>query len=83
MQRKILKVPRIYKAKFLNALADTYMSSITDSEKIAYANRAMRNEFILNRDLYEHHSIRQELTNNIPGLVSEWDTVVKIHGVNV
>lgn len=83
MQRKIIKVPRIYKAKFLNALADTYMSSITDSEKIAYANRVMRNEFILNRDLYEHHSIRQELTNNIPSLVSEWDTVVKIHGVNV
>ena len=83
MQRKLIKVPRIYKAKFLNALADTYMGSITDSEKIAYANRAMRNEFILNRDLYEHHSIRQELTNNIPSLVSEWDTVVKIHGVNV
>jgi hypothetical protein len=83
MQRKIIRVPRFYKTKFLGALADTYMSSITDSEKIAYANRAMRNEFILNKDLYEHNGIRQELTNNIPSLVSEWDNVVKNHGVNV
>ena len=83
MQRKLIKVPRIYKIKFLGALADSYMRDITDSEKIAYANRAMRNEFILNKDLYEHDGIRQELTNNIPSLVSEWDNVVKNHGVNV
>ena len=83
MQRKIIRVPRIYKTKFLGALADNYMNTITDSEKIAYANRAMKNEFILNKDLYEHDSIRQELTNNVPSLVSEWDNVVKNHGVNV
>lgn len=83
MQRKIIRVPRFYKTKFLGALADNYMKTITDSEKIAYANKAMRNEFILNKDLYEHDGIRKELTDNVPSLVSEWDNVVKIHGVNI
>jgi hypothetical protein len=83
MQKKLIRVPRNHKVKFLNALGDKYMSTITDSEKIAYANRAMRNEFILNRDLYEHDSIRQELEKSAPNLVSEWDNVVKNHGVSI
>jgi hypothetical protein len=83
MQSKMIKVPRQYKVKFLSALGDNYMKTITDSEKIAYANRAMRNEFILYKELYEHSGIRQELITHIPSLVSEWDTVVKTHGVNV
>jgi hypothetical protein len=83
MQRRMIKVPRQYKAKFLSALGDNYMKTITDSEKIAYANVAMRNEFMLNRDLYEHECLRRELTDNIPSLVCEWDNVVKNHGVSI
>ena len=81
MQRKIVKVPRVHKIKFLDALGDKYMSTITDQEKIEYANRKMRSEFILNKDLYEHEGIRQELEKNVPSLVSEWDNIVKSYGV--
>lgn len=83
MQRTIIKVPRVHKMKFLGSLGDNYMKNITDSEKITYANRAMKNEYMLNRDLYEHDSIRKELMKHIPSLVSEWDTVVKNHGVSI
>lgn len=81
MQKKMIKVPRIYKVKFLDALGDAYMSTITDQEKIEYANRKMRHEYILNKDLYEHFSLRQELEKNVPSLVSDWDNVVKNNGV--
>jgi hypothetical protein len=67
--------------KFLDALGDAYMSTISDQEKIEYANRKMRHEYILNKDLYEHFSLRQELEKNIPSLVSDWDNVVKNNGV--
>jgi hypothetical protein len=80
MQRKFIKVPRIHKVKFLNALGDSYMNSITDSDKIAYANSAMKNEYILYMDLYEHEGIREALEKTVPNLVSEWDNVVKNHG---
>jgi hypothetical protein len=79
--QKMIKVPRIYKVKFLDALGDAYMSTISDQEKIEYANRKMRHEYILNKDLYEHFSLRQELEKNIPSLVSDWDNVVKNNGV--
>lgn len=83
MQRKLIRVPRNHKGKFLDALGDHYMKSITDSEKIAYANSAMRREYIINRDMYEHFSIKQELEKHCPSLVDEWDQVVKTHGVIV
>lgn len=83
MQKKMIKVPRIYKVKFLDALGDAYMSTITDQEKIAYANRMMRNQYILNKDLYEHYSLREELEKNVPSLVAEWDNVVKNNGINI
>ena len=83
MQKKMIKVPRIYKVKFLDALGDAYMSTITDQEKIAYANRKMRHEYILNKDLYEHYSLREELEKNVPSLVAEWDSVVKNNGVTI
>ena len=67
--------------KFLDALGDAYMSTISDQEKIEYANRKMRHEYILNKDLYEHFSLRQELEKNVPSLVSDWDNVVKNNGV--
>lgn len=81
MQKKMIKVPRIYKMKFLDALGDAYMSTITDQEKIEYANRKMRHEYILNKDLYEHFDLRQQLEKNVPSLVIEWDNVVKNNGV--
>jgi hypothetical protein len=79
--QKMIKIPRIYKVKFLDALGDAYMSTISDQEKIEYANRKMRHEYILNKDLYEHFSLRQELEKNVPSLVSDWDNVVKNNGV--
>ena len=81
MQKKMIKVPRIYKVKFLDALGDAYMNTITDQEKIEYANRKMRHEYVLNKDLYEHYSLREELEKNVPSLVVEWDNVVKNNGV--
>lgn len=81
MQKRNVKVPRIYKAKFLDTLGDQYMKSVTDDMKIAYANRAMKYEYILSAEMYEHDSMRANLEKYAPHLVSEWDDVVNKYGV--
>lgn len=78
--REIIRVPIKYREKFLCALADKNLTTFTTEQKIAYANRAIRNDCINSMRMYESDSIMNELSKHCPDLVDEWDTVVKTHG---
>lgn len=78
--REIIRVPIKYREKFLVALADEHLKTITNDQKISYANRAMRYARFNEIRIYESDCIMNELSKHCPNLVDEWNDTVKNHG---
>ena len=69
-----------HREKFLIALADQYMSTISDSDKIAYANRVMKYEHINSIRDYGIKCLSKEISKRCPHLINEWDKTVQTYG---
>lgn len=77
------RVPTKFKEKFLVAMANEHMKSISDAEKIDYANRHMKHDFITYKNLYGNDCLRKEIAQYCPNLVSEWDRIVDTYGEEI